>query len=62
MHTDFSSFPHLGSRARESANGLHDSLGEFQSPEHAVDYLARGVNCPTLDIPGQLDDWEIVHV
>ncbi len=46
------------------------SLGAFQSPEHAVDYLARGVNCAAidevdttaLDIPGQIDDWEIVHV
>ncbi|ACR29953.1 hypothetical protein [Burkholderia glumae] len=46
------------------------SLGEFKSPEHAVDHLARGAHCAaldeidtsTLEIPGQIDDWEIVHV
>ncbi|AJK47508.1 hypothetical protein [Burkholderia plantarii] len=48
----------------------NESLGEFKSPEHAVDHLARGAHCEaldevdtsTLEIPGQIDDWEIVHV
>ncbi|WP_431820274.1 hypothetical protein [Burkholderia sp. F1] len=45
-------------------------LGAFSCPEHAVDHIARGVNCPelseldtaTLDIPGEIAEWEIVHV
>lgn len=47
----------------------NESLGEFKSPEHAVDHLARGAHCEaldevdtsTLEIPGQIDDWEIVR-
>jgi hypothetical protein len=53
----------------EATFGNH-SLGEFSSPEHAADNLARGLTCPhlseadtsTVEMPEKIGDWEEIHV